>query len=93
MWQDAVIAFGSIVGITTKLYALWDSKTVWSRTSSLPNAALYPLSLFAFLTLELWLTFITTFINMSIWFGIYFFRAPDSEDWLGRRNGEKYLDF
>ena len=85
MWQDVVLAFGSFVGISTKLYALWDSKTVWTRRSSLTNAVLYPPSLFAFYTLELWLTFLTTFITMSIWFGIAAFRAPECEDWLGRR--------
>ena len=91
MWQDVVIAFGSFVGISTKMYALWDSQTVWTRRSSLTNAVLYPPSLFAFWTLDLWLTFITTFVTMSIWYGIYFFRAPENEDWLGRRNGKSYL--
>lgn len=84
-WQDVVIAFGSMVGIVTKLYALYDSKTTWTRRSSGTNAVLYPPSLYAFLTLDLWLTFTTTFINMSIWFGIYLFRAPKCEDLLGRR--------
>jgi len=91
VWQDAVLAFGSFIGIATKLYALWDSRTSWSRRSSGVNVVFYPPSLIAFYTLGLWLTFVTTFLNMSIWFGIYVFRPPECEDWIGRRNGETYL--
>jgi len=57
VWQDAAIALGSAVGLLTKFYALADTDTVWSRRSSVVNAAFYPPSLAAFASLGLWLTF------------------------------------
>jgi len=93
MWQDVVLAFGSFIGISTKMYALWDSKTVWTRRSSITNAVFYVPSIIAFWTLDLYLTFFTTVVNLGIWTGIAIFRAPGCEDWIGRRNGEPYLSF
>jgi len=84
-WQDAAIALGAAVGLVTKAYALSDGETSWSRRSSLVNAAFYPPSLAAFASLGLWLTFATTAASFLLWVGIAAWRAPESEDWLGRR--------
>jgi len=85
LWQDLAIALGSAIGVVTKAYALWDTETVWSRRASVTNALFYPPSLVAFATLGLWLTFVTTLLNFSIWVGVALWRAPPEEDWLGRR--------
>lgn len=84
MWQDLAIAVGSFVGIVTKMYALQDERTRWSRTASLTNLVFYPPSLAAFYSLDLFITFATTGTSALIWFGIYLYRAPAREDWLGR---------
>ena len=84
MWQDAAIALGSAVGLLTKIYALADSDTVWSRRSSLVNVAFYPPSLAAFASLGLWLTLTMSCLSFLTWIGIAVWRAPDDEDWLGR---------
>jgi len=85
LWQDVAIAIGSAVGLATKAYALTDSRTVWTRRSSLTNAAFYPPSIAAFASLELWLTMTTTLASFALWVGIAIWRAPDDEDWFGRR--------
>lgn len=84
IWEDLAIAIGSFVGLITKIYALQDSRTVWSRTSSLTNIIFYPPSLLAFISLGLYTTFFTTTIAFLIWIGIYLWRSPAEEDWLGR---------
>mgnify|MGYP001052244137 FL=1 len=84
VWQDAAIALGSAVGLLTKFYALADTDTVWSRRSSVVNAAFYPPSLAAFASLGLWLTFTASCLSFLTWVGIAVWRAPDGEDWLGR---------
>lgn len=85
IWQDIAISLGGIIGILTKIYALSDKQTVWPRKSSLVNSAFYPPSIIAFYTLELWLTFFTTLVSFIVWSGIAVFRAPEDEDWLGRK--------
>jgi hypothetical protein len=83
---DFLLAAGGFVGLATKLYALLDSSTTWSRTSSGFNALLYPLTaLLPFASLGLWWTFATSAFNWFIWIGIFVWRAPDDEDWLGRK--------
>jgi len=78
-WQDAVLAFGGIVGLVSKAYALYDEETTWSRWASLPNAVLYLGSVAAFVSLGLYLTALTATVSMLLWFGIGLFRAPDTE--------------
>jgi len=78
-WQDVVLAFGSLVGLVSKAYALADEDTVWSRWASLPNAVLYIASVAAFATLGLWLTAATATCSMLLWFGIGIWRAPSQE--------------
>jgi hypothetical protein len=85
LWQDVAISIGSFIGLITKIYALADSETIWSRRSSLTNILFYPPSLVAFATLGLWITFTTSTLSFLTWIGIAIWRAPDEEDWLGRR--------
>jgi hypothetical protein len=84
LWQDAAIALGSAVGLLTKMVALADSDTVWTRRSSLVNVLFYPPSIAAFASLGLWLTFAASCLSLLTWTGIAVWRAPDDEDWLGR---------
>lgn len=82
---DILLAVGSGIGLTTKIYALKDKQTVWSRKSSLINASTYPFTaILPFAVLGLWYTLIVSFLNFLVWVGIYLFRAPEDEDWLGR---------
>jgi len=83
--EDFLLALGTGIGIIVKAIALQDSRTVWSRKSSGLNIATYPFTaLYPFFSLGLYVTFTTTFISFLIWIGIYIFRAPDNEDFLGR---------
>jgi len=83
---DGLLAFGGMIGTGTKLYALIDSDTKWSRRSSGLNALLYPVtSLAPFLALGLYLTALTSTANWLIWVGIYIWRAPENEDLIGRK--------
>jgi hypothetical protein len=69
IWQDLVLT-------VSKIYALYDTSTVWSRWASLPNAVLYIPSIVAFFTLELYLTAFFATCSMLVWFGIGIWRAP-----------------
>ena len=77
IWQDVVLAIGGVVGLASKVYALWDSDTQWARIASIPNAILYSATVVAFVTLELYLVAFTSFVSMLVWFGIGVWRAPD----------------
>jgi hypothetical protein len=79
IWQDVVIALGSMVGLVSKGYALFDTETEWSRWASLPNAILYIPSIIAFATLELWATMIICILNMFIWLGIGLYRPKTKQ--------------
>lgn len=82
---DMLLASGSAIGLFSKAYALKDEDTVWSRTSSGINVASYPFTaLFPFYILGLDYTFTISLLNFGIWSGIYLYRAPEDEDWLGR---------
>lgn len=82
---DFLIALGTAMGIYSKSYALFDDETVWSRKSSLPNIVAYPITgLYPLWNLELYVSFCTTLITLLIWIGIYFFRSPDDENWIGK---------
>ena len=83
--NDFLLAVGTVTGILTKMYALKDDSTVWSRKSSGLNILLYPFTaLYPFLDLRLYYTFTGTFVTFLIWCGIYVWRAPSEEDLLGR---------
>lgn len=91
MWQDVAIALGSLVGLLTKMYALSEPETIWTRRSSLVNITFYPPSLVAFGSMGLWITFTTTFLSFITWIGIAIWRAPEEEDWLGRTEDNKKI--
>jgi len=77
IWQDAVLAAGTAVGLASKAYALYHTDTVWPRRASLPNAVLYLPSIVAFASLGLWVTAATATASMLLWFGIGIWRAPE----------------
>lgn len=82
---DILLAIGSFIGLATKVYALKDEKTVWSRKSSGTNLITYPVTaLLPFFVLGLTYTFTISLFNFLVWVGIYLFRAPDEEDMFGR---------
>lgn len=82
---DILLAIGSFIGLVTKIYALKDEKTVWSRKSSGFNALTYPFTaLLPFATLGLWYTFTISLLNFLVWIGIYLYRHPENENWLGQ---------
>lgn len=86
MINDLLLAIGTFTGIITKMYALKDDATVWSRKSSGLNLILYPFTaLYPFFDLGLYYTFTGTFLTFLIWCGIFVWRAPEEEDWLGRK--------
>lgn len=83
--NDFLLAVGTVTGIVTKMYALRAESTVWSRKSSGVNILLYPFTaLYPFFSLGLVYTFTGSLITFLIWCGIYVFRAPSDEDWIGR---------
>jgi hypothetical protein len=79
-WQDIVLAFGGLVGLTSKAYALYDTDTTWSRMASIPNALFFIPTILAFASLGLWYTTATSFLSMLIWFSIGIWRAPENEE-------------
>lgn len=82
---DTLLASGSVIGLATKLYALKDENTTWSRTSSGLNIATYPFTaLTPFAALGLWNTFTVSLLNFAVWTGIYIWRAPEDENWIGQ---------
>jgi len=84
---DFLMALGTCIGIYSKAYALKDSDTVWSRKSSLPNILTYPVTaLYPMWILDLYISFTTTLVTLLIWIGIYLFRAPSKENYLGRKD-------
>jgi len=85
---DILMSIGSLIGWLNKAYALKDGSTSWSRRSNLFNIVSFPVTaLIPFYVLELWWTFGIGVLNFLTWIGIYVFRSPDEEDWLGRKVG------
>ncbi len=83
---DILLAAGSLIGLATKLNALRDKDTTWPRKSSLTNVITYPITgILPFILLGVWITASISIIRYLIRIGIYLFRAPENEDWLGRK--------
>lgn len=79
------MSVGTMIGIIVKAIALRDERTIWSRKSSGLNILTYPTTALApMYSLGLYVTFFSTFISFLVWIGIYIWRSPESEDWLGR---------
>jgi len=82
---DILMSIGSLIGLYNKGQALYFTETVWSRKGSLINAVTYPVTaLLPMAYLEIWISFTVSLLNFFIWIGIYFYRAPEKEDWIGR---------
>lgn len=83
--NDILLAVGVLIGILSKGYALRDTRTTWSRKSSGINILFYPVTaLLPFYREGLYVTFTTTFATFVVWIGIFIWRSPEGEDWLGR---------
>lgn len=83
---DLLMSIGSFIGLGQQANALRDPQTKYTRKSSLPNTITYPITLLIPLAaLGLWGTFLISLIRFLIWVGIYKYRAPEEEDWLGRK--------
>ena len=81
---DLLMSIGSFIGMYNKAQALYFSETVWSRKGSLLNTLALPITaLLPMYWLQIWMTFAVTTINLFIWIGIYLYRAPEDENWLG----------
>jgi hypothetical protein len=74
---DTLLAVGSLIGLGSKLYALNDSSTVWSRKSSGVNIATYPVTaLLPMYLLDLWFSLTVSVLNFLTWIGIFLYRHP-----------------
>ena len=83
---DLLMSIGSMIGLGQQANALRDPNTQYTRKSSLPNTITYPITLLLPVAiLGLWGTFTISLIRFITWIGIYFYRAPEEEDWLGRK--------
>jgi len=84
---DLLMSIGSMIGLGQQANALRDKQTIYTRKSSLPNTITYPVTLLLPVAiLGLWGTFTISLIRFVMWVGIYFYRAPEEEDWLGRKH-------
>lgn len=82
---DLLMSIGTFIGLYQQANALRDPQTTYTRKSSLPNTATYPFTLLIpAAALGLWGMFSLSCIRFIIWIGIYFRRAPEKEDYLGR---------
>ena len=81
---DLLASIGAAIGIYSKGYQLFDSDTIISRKSSLPNVLTYPITaIIPFLYLDLYLLTTTAIVSWLIWTGLYWFRSPESENLIG----------
>lgn len=82
---DILLAAGSLIGWSNKAYSLLDEQTTWSRKANRFNIAAFPFTvLLPFALIEVWFSFLVGLLNFGTWLGIYWFRAPEDEDLLGR---------
>lgn len=83
---DILMGIGSLIGLATKSYAVYNKDTKWPRKSSGTNVITYPLTaLLPFFLLDLWFTLAVSFFKYGLRVAMYIWRAPDNEDWLGRK--------
>jgi len=83
---DTLMAVGSTIGLITKINAVWDSDTTWPRKSSGTNVVTYPLTgILPFFLLGLNMTLGIALLKYLLRVAIYVWRAPENEDWLGRK--------
>jgi len=83
---DLLMSIGFVVGITTKLYALYDKDTTWPRKSSGTNILTWPVTaMLPYLLLGTYVSLALATVKYFITIAKYIWRAPDNEDWLGRK--------
>lgn len=83
---DILMTIGLTIGLVTKLYAVWDTDTTWPRRSSGTNVITYPVTgILPYILLGLWMSLVISSIKYFLRVAIYIWRAPDNEDWLGRK--------
>lgn len=84
---DILMTIGLTIGLVTKLYAVWDTDTTWPRRSSGTNVITYPVTgILPYILLGLWMSLVISSIKYFLRVAIYIWRAPDNEDWLGRKH-------
>jgi len=86
IFADLLMSIGFVIGITTKLYALYDKDTTWPRRSSGTNVITYPITgILPYMLLGLWMSLAVSSVKYFLRVAIYIWRAPENEDWLGRK--------
>jgi len=84
---DILMSIGMAIGFTTKTYAIWDKDTTWPRKSSLTNVITYPITgVLPFYLLGLDISLVIAVGKYVQRCMIYVWRAPENEDWLGRKD-------
>ncbi len=84
---DILMSIGLTIGLITKAYAVYDKDTTWPRRSSGTNVLTYPITgILPYILLGLHASLIISSIKYFLRVGIYVWRAPDNEDWLGRKH-------
>lgn len=83
---DALMSVGLMIGLVTKLYAVYDKDTTWPRRSSGTNVLTYPITgIIPYFVLGLWVSLTVSSVKYFLRVAIYIWRAPENEDWLGRK--------
>lgn len=83
---DILMSIGFCIGIVTKGYAVWDKDCSWTRKSSFTNMVTIPVTaLLPYLLLDTFYSLFFAGIKYMITVAKYIWRAPDNEDWLGRK--------
>lgn len=83
---DILMTAGLLIGLATKLNAVLDGDTTWPRKSSGTNVITYPITgILPYVLIGLWMSLIVSTTKYFLRVGIYIWRAPENEDWLGRK--------
>lgn len=83
---DILMSIGLTIGLITKTYAVIDKDTKWPRKSSGTNVLTYPITgILPYFLLGLWFSLAISSVKYFLRVAIYIWRAPDNEDWLGRK--------
>jgi len=83
---DTLMTVGLSIGLVTKAYAVYDKDTTWPRRSSGTNVITYPFTgILPYILLGLDMSLVVSSIKYFLRVAIYIWRAPEDEDWLGRK--------
>lgn len=83
---DVLMSIGFCIGIVTKGYAVWDKDCTWTRKSSLTNVFTLPITaMLPYFLLDTYYSLFFASIKYCITVAKYIWRAPENEDWLGRK--------